>query len=81
MDAAFKALADLGVAIVGLVFVAWFAYWVVKKLLTSKDDQIADLRKQRDVNQEGWKTSVAALEQLTSAVRERNDLLDRLLSK
>lgn len=79
VSAALKAVADYGLALVALAATAWLVYWLIGKLLAAKDNEIADLRKQRDFNGQGWQASTAAIERLTLALRERNDAIDRLI--
>lgn len=80
MDAALKAIAEFGFVVAAAVALAWLVFWLIGKLLASKDAQIADAQKQRDDAMAGWRGSTAALEKLTEALRERNDLMERLVA-
>lgn len=59
----FKAITDFGVAIVALVALSLFAFWMLR---TTVDD----LRKSRDRSLDISERQVAATEKLTESVRE-----------
>jgi hypothetical protein len=79
VDAALKAIVEYGITLVALFAVSWLVFWLIGKLLSAKDSEIADLRKQRDFNGAGWQASITAVERLTDGLRERNDIIDRLM--
>jgi hypothetical protein len=61
MEPAFKAIADLGVAVVALVALGTFGAWLIR-------DYVADLKQQRDAALELAKSVTSAIEKLTDAV-------------
>lgn len=63
MDEALKAIAEYGVALVALVSIALFAFWVVKQYLD-------DLRKSRDRALDISERQIQSTDKLTDTVHE-----------
>lgn len=67
---AWKAIAEYGIAVVALVFLAGFAFWLVKT-------GMADLRTSRDRALDISDRQVGQTEKLTEAVNRLADRLER----
>jgi len=70
VDATFRAIADYGVAVVALVAVALFAWWVIRTWT-------ADLRQTRDRALDISERQVIATQELTLVVRDLTEQLRR----
>lgn len=66
MDAALKAIADYGIAVVAMVVLALFAWWLLRRYLD-------DLTKTRDQALEGWRGSTTAIDRLTDELQKRRE--------
>lgn len=63
----FKAITDFGLAVVATVVLAWFVFKLVSWWRVDRNDEIADLRRQRDAAFAGWRAQADATDKLAEA--------------
>jgi hypothetical protein len=70
VDDTFRAIADQGLAIVAVVFLAVALWWVIRAYIQSLRDDLDACRRVRDEAIAGWRAQTAATEKLTDRVSE-----------